>query len=160
MRRSDMDRDLHPLILSIQHFFLPTMASPTLQGALKDGFGDGEAVVACDMPVSCKFPSLDSCQKRFLWAHKEVDFAPHSVVGLVFQVGDAEKFLQALVFEGLDPFFRVSKQGPCLTAMEENRGDKILAHLLVKLMVLLCQILFYCAIAAIAQAILMWISAA
>ena len=44
--------------------------------------------------------------------------------------------------------------------MEENRGDKILAHLLVKLMVLLCQILFYCAIAAIAQAILMWISAA
>ena len=75
------------------------------------------------------FPSLDSCQKRFLWAHKEVDFAPHSVVGLVFQVGDAEKFLQALVFEGLDPFFRVSKQGPCLTAIEEDRGDKKLVHI-------------------------------
>ena len=28
-----------------------------LQGALKDGFG--EAVVVCDMPEPCKFPSLD-----------------------------------------------------------------------------------------------------
>ena len=30
---------------------LPTTASPTLQGALKDGVG--EAVVACDMPEGC-----------------------------------------------------------------------------------------------------------
>ena len=42
----------------------PTKGSPCLQGALKDGFG--EAVVACDMPEPCKFPSLDSCQERFL----------------------------------------------------------------------------------------------
>ena len=28
---------------------------------MKDGFG--EAVVACDMPKPCKFPSLDSCQR-------------------------------------------------------------------------------------------------
>ena len=39
-------------------FPLPTTASPTLQGALKDGFG--EAAVACDMPEPCKFPSHDS----------------------------------------------------------------------------------------------------
>ena len=64
------------------------MALPTLQGALKDGLG--EVVVACDMPEPCKFPSLDSCQKRFLWTHKEVDLAP--VVGLVLQAGDTEKF--------------------------------------------------------------------
>ena len=70
-------------------FPLPTTASSTLQGALKDGFG--EAVVACDMPEPCKFPSLDSCQKRFLWTHKEVDLAPHPVVGLVLQIGDTEK---------------------------------------------------------------------
>ena len=38
-------------------FPLLTTASPTLQGVLKDGFG--EAVVACDMPEPCKFPSLD-----------------------------------------------------------------------------------------------------
>ena len=73
--------------------------------------------------VTCKFPSLDSCQKRFLWTHREVDFAPHPVVSLVLQVGDTEKFPQALGFQSLDPFFRVSKQGPCFTAVEENGGD-------------------------------------
>ena len=67
-----------------QAFLLPTTASPTLQGSLKDDFG--EAVVACDMPEPFKFPSLGNCQKRFLWTHKEVDLAPHPVVGLVFQV--------------------------------------------------------------------------
>ena len=62
-------------------FPLPTTASPTLQGALNDGFG--EAVVTCDMPKPSKLSSFDSCQKRLLWTHKEVDFAPHPVVGLV-----------------------------------------------------------------------------
>ena len=76
---------------------LLTKASPTLQGALKDGFG--EAFKACDMPEPCKYPSLDSCQKRSVWSHKEVDLAPHPVVGLVLQVGDAEKFPQALDLE-------------------------------------------------------------
>ena len=75
-------------------FPLPATASPTVKGALKDAFG--EAVVACDLPEPCKFPSLDNCQKRFLWTHRELDFAPHSVVGLVLQVGDTEKFTQAL----------------------------------------------------------------
>ena len=37
-------------------FPLPTTASPTLQGALKDGFGKG--VTACDMPEPCKFLSV------------------------------------------------------------------------------------------------------
>ena len=71
-------------------FPLPTTASPTLQGALREGFG--EVVVACDMPEPYKFPFLDSCQKKFLWTHKEVDLAPHPVVGLVLHVRDAEKF--------------------------------------------------------------------
>ena len=64
---SGMGRNVHSLMLSIQHpcHPLPTTASPTLQGALKDGFR--EAVVACDMPEPCKCPSLYSCQKRFLW---------------------------------------------------------------------------------------------
>ena len=82
---------------------LLTMASPTLQGALKDG--SGEAVVAHDMPEPYKFPYLDSCQKRFLWTHKEVDLAPHPVIGLVLQVGAAEKFPHARGFKSLDPFF-------------------------------------------------------
>ena len=61
--------------------------------------------MSCDMPEPCKFPSLDSCLKRFLWTHKEVDLAPHPLVGLVLQI-DAEKIPQALGFEGLDPFFQ------------------------------------------------------
>ena len=76
-------------------FRLPTTASPTLQDALKDDFG--EAVVACDMPEPSKFLSLDSCQKRLQWTHKEVYLAPHSVGGLVLQVGDAEKFPQVII---------------------------------------------------------------
>ena len=48
--------------------------------------------MACDMPVLCELPSLDSCQKRFLWAHKEVSLGPHSVVDLVLQVGRTKKF--------------------------------------------------------------------
>ena len=75
--------------------------------------------MACDMLELCKFPSLNICQKKFLWAHKEVDLALHPVVGVVLQVGNAEKFPQALGFERLDPFFGVNKQGPCFTAMLE-----------------------------------------
>ena len=63
---------------------------------MKDGFG--EAVVACDMLKPCKFLSLDSC-------HKEVDFAPHSVIGLMLQVGDAEKFPRAYWFFKPGSFF-------------------------------------------------------
>ena len=96
---------------------------------LKDGFG--EVGVACDMPEPCTVSSLDSCQKRFLWTHKEVDLAPYPVVGLVLQVGDAGKFPQALGFKSLNPFFffSVSKQGPCFTAIEEYEGDKRLVQL-------------------------------
>ena len=44
-------------------FSLSTMASPTLKGALKDGFG--EAVVASDMIKPCKFPSLNKEKTDF-----------------------------------------------------------------------------------------------
>ena len=69
-------------------FPLPTTESPTHKGTLKDGFG--KAVMACDMPEPWKILPLDRCQKRFLWTHKEVDLAPHPVVGLVFQAGSAD----------------------------------------------------------------------
>ena len=85
--------------------------------------------MVCDMSEPCKFPSLDSCQKRFLWIHKEVDLAPHPVVGLVLQVGDAEKIPCELDFKSLDPFLRVSRESPCSKAMEEDGGDKRLVEL-------------------------------
>ena len=66
------------------------MPSSTIKGALKDDFR--EAVIVCDTLEPCEFPSLDSCQKRFLWTHKGVDLAPRPVIGLVLKVGDAEKF--------------------------------------------------------------------
>ena len=68
MSSSGMGRDVHSLMLSIQ----PATASPTLQRSLKDGFE--QVVVACDMPEPCMFPSLDSCQKKFLWTHKRADW--------------------------------------------------------------------------------------
>ena len=83
--------------------------------------------MACDMPKRCKFLSLGSCQKRCLWTHREVDLAPHPIFGLVLQVGNAEKFPQALGFESLHPSLRVSKQGPCFTAIEDG-GDKRLVE--------------------------------
>ena len=79
------------------------------------------------MHEPCKFSSLDSSQKRFLWTHKETDLAPHPVVGLVLQVGDVEKFPQALGFESLDPFSKVSMQSPCFKATEEDGGKLELA---------------------------------
>ena len=142
-----------------QIFPLPTTASPTLRGVLNDGFG--EAVVACDMPEPCKCPSLDSCQKRFLWAHREVDFAPYPVIDLVLQEGDASKFPQTLGFERLDPFLRVSKQIPCSTAIEKDEGDKrfVDLELACKADGVASPILLSLTIVIIAEAILMRTSA-
>ena len=113
------------------------------------------------MPEQCKFLSLDSCQERFLWTHKEVDLAPHPDVNLALLVSDTEKFPRALGFESLDPFSesasRVHVSQP-LRRMKVTR-DLSISNLLVKLMVLHCQILlrllhcqilFRVAIAAIA----------
>ena len=97
-----MGRDVHSLMLSVQHFLCRPRRRPPSRGALKDGFG--EAVVACDVHEPCKFPSVASCQKRFPWTPTIVDLAPHPVGGLLLQVGDAEKFPQALGFKSLHPF--------------------------------------------------------
>ena len=61
-------------------------------------------VVTLDMPELCEFSSLDSRQKRLLWAHKGVDLALHPVIDLVLQEGDGERFPQALGLESLELF--------------------------------------------------------
>ena len=91
MSNSGTGRNAHSLMTVHPAFPLPTTELPTLQGAPKDGFG--EAIVAWDMPEPCKFPSLDSCQTRFLWTHKEVDLVLHAVVSLVLKEGDRRSFL-------------------------------------------------------------------
>ena len=71
-------------LFNVDHpaFPLHTMALPILKGALKDGLER-----LCDMPEPCKFLTLDSYQKRFPWAHEDVDLAQYLVDGLVLQVG-------------------------------------------------------------------------
>ena len=85
--------------------------------------------MGCDIPKPCKFLSLDSCQWRFLWTHKEADLALHPVIGLVLQVGDVENLTHALGFESVDPFYRVNKQGPYFIAIEKDGGAKRLVQL-------------------------------
>ena len=68
--------------------------------------------MACDMPEPCEILSLDSCQKRFLGAHKEVDFASHSVDGLMIMIR-RRKFLQC-------PFSIQSGSTGCFTIAIET----------------------------------------
>ena len=89
------------------------------------------------------------------------DFAPHPVVGFVPRAEDAEKFPLALGLKSLDPFLRVSKQGTCLSAKTKKAVTRELYNFnsLAKLMALLRQNLLNLDIAAIAEAILMRVSA-
>ena len=59
----------------------------------------------------------------------EVDLTLHPVVGFVLQAGDTETFPHALDCKNPDPFFRVSKQGLCFTAVKEDGDDKRLVQL-------------------------------
>ena len=123
-----MGRDVHSLLLSIQHFLCqPHTASPTVQGALKYGFG--EAVLVCDMPKPCKFPSLDSCQEKFLWTYKEADLAPHPVVGRVLQVGDKRKVSSGAWFRKPGYFFSEVAGMVHVSQPEENGGNRRLVAL-------------------------------
>ena len=71
-----MGKDVRSIFDVVHPAFLPpTTVLPNLPGALKDG--SGEAVVAWDIPELCEFLSLNGCQERFMWAHKEVDLVLH-----------------------------------------------------------------------------------
>ena len=69
------------------------------------------------MPEPCEFPSVDSRKKQFLRNHKGVDLASHPSVGLVLQVGEAERFPQAFGLESLNLF----SQSACAVQMETTR---------------------------------------
>ena len=111
MSSSGMGRDVHSLMLSIQHFLCRPRRRLPSKVAPRNGFG--EAVVARAMPEPYQFPSRDSCQKKFTCNRKEVDLISHPVTDLVRQVGDAEV---SLCLEILEPFLRVNKLCPCLTS--------------------------------------------
>ena len=77
------------------------------------------------MPKPCKFLSLDRCQKRFLW--KLILLCTRLLV-LCSKKKMWRSFLKHLVSKAWILFFRVSKQGPCFTATEEDGGDKRLVE--------------------------------
>ena len=112
-----------PLFDVVHPAFPPvTKASPTLQGVLKDGFG--EAVVACGMSEPYEFPSYHSkAWKKFLPTHQEVDLAPYPVAGLVLQVEDAEKFPRALGVSSLHPLLRI-RVSRCGLAVRRQAGKQ------------------------------------
>ena len=120
---SDKGRDVHSIDVH-PAFPLPTTASPTLQGALKDGFR--EAVVTCDMPKPCEFPEeapvdpqgSSSCAAPSRWF-----CAPSRRCG---EISSSTWFRK---HESFFFFFRVRKQGPCFTAMGEDGDDKRLVEL-------------------------------
>ena len=120
----------YPLFVVLPALPLLTAASPTLQGALKNGFG--EAVVAYDTPKLCRFLSLDSCQKKFLWTYKDVDLAPHHSRWCCAPSETNGKVFSCTWFWKPGSFlFRFSWQGPCFTAVLEDEGDRILVVLKV-----------------------------
>ena len=90
MSSSGMDRNVHSVMVFIQHFQWPTTASPTLQDVLKDVFLE-RLSWRMIRPNHANFRLLTVARRT----HNGVDFAPHPVVGLLLQAGDEEKFPQA-----------------------------------------------------------------
>ena len=80
--------------------------------------------MVCDMPEPREFPSLDSRQKRFLRTHKEADFVPYRLVGLVFQEeDDVRSFLRQLVPKAWILFSESARRGH-VSQPEEDGGDR------------------------------------
>ena len=102
---SGMGRYVHPLLLSIQHFLCRSRRCPPSKVPRRMAFERLSWRVTCLNLVRFR---LDRCHKKILWTHREVHLAPHPVVRLV------------LGFKSLALFFlRVSKHGPCFTAIED-----------------------------------------
>ena len=83
----------------------PSSISPPDHCVAHPPNGFGEPVGACDRLEPCKFPSIDRCQRKFLWTQKDVDLALQPILDLVLQVREAKNFSQTLGLENLDLFF-------------------------------------------------------
>ena len=99
MSSSGMGKEVHFLMLSIQHFLFRPRSRPPSK-------------VPSRMVLE-RLSWRDTCPNHasFCLVHKEVNFAPHLVGSLVLQVAVAEKFPHALGFESLDPFFQSQQAG-------------------------------------------------
>ena len=78
---SRMGRDVHCLMLSIQHFLCRPQHHPPSKVTWRIVLERLSWCVTCPNHANLKFLSLGSCQKRFLWTNKEADLALHLVIG-------------------------------------------------------------------------------
>ena len=77
---SGVGRDVHSLILSIQHFLCRSRRCPPSKVPRRMAFERLSWRVTCLNLVRFR---LDRCHKKILWTHREVHLAPHPVVRLV-----------------------------------------------------------------------------
>ena len=100
-------------------------------------------------------PSHESFPLRFLWAHKIDDLALHTVVGLVLQEADTQKFPEVLSLQKPGSFCMGLPASSMSHRHREWCDDKKFVQFeLAKLMVLHRQILFNLAVAKIVDATL------
>ena len=102
-------------------FLQQTTASPILQGALKDGVG--EAVVACDMPEPCKFPSLGSARRGSRGPTRKLILLRTQSCAQSRRYGEVSS-CACFRKPGSFFFYIVSKQGPGFKAIEADKCDK------------------------------------
>ena len=128
--------------------------SPTLKTVLKDGFG--EAVTVCYMPKPCKLFPMTVARKGSCRPTRKLTLLYTKPLVLCSKQEVQRSFLRHLVSKAWILFFRVSKQGPCFTAIVEDGGNKRLGQLELARQVDGVTSKYSLAIATIAEAILMW----
>ena len=75
-------------------------------------------------PNYASFPSLDVARREYCGPKRESILLRTELLVSCSKHEMRKKCPQTLRFEGLDSFLRVSQQGPCFTALEEDGGDK------------------------------------
>ena len=86
-----------------------------------------KAVLVCDMP-KC-FHLLTVARRGSCGPSRKLILLPTQSLVLCSKQEMWKSFLQHLVLKAWILFFRVSKQGPCFTAIEKDGGDKKLVEL-------------------------------
>ena len=120
---SGMGRDVHSLMLFTQHFLCRPRPRPSSEVPWNMGLKRLSWRVTCPNYASFFLLTVvrrGSCGPTMKWILLRIQ-------SLVL-CSEWEMRREALGFESLDPFFKVRKQGPCFTAIEEDGGDKRLVE--------------------------------
>ena len=99
---SGMGRDVHSLMLSIQHFLCRPRRHPSYKVPWRMIL---ERLSWHAYPNYASFRLLTAARRGSCGPTKKLVLLRTQLLVLCFQVEDAQKFPQTLGFEGLDPFF-------------------------------------------------------